>query len=233
MTSEEKAEQSNYLVVSFFAFISVILVQKFFPGVIPFDTYEFWNMKGSLLNAIEISWFLFLWAIGVTAITIFKKIEAIEESPKNILAGGFITSAFAGITEEISFRWLIFLHGIWIVQLINYIFFGFAGFGISEWVYTIILIPIASLLSLGALDTILYSPMGWFVGAAMLFSNAMFRDGHKYLGLLGYINSWFIGLYLFYLMFQFGLIASIVVHFLYDMIIFVVIFIGICINNRR
>lgn len=233
MKSEEKSEQSNYLVIAFFAFLGVIFVQKFFPGVIPFNTFEFWEMKGPLLDAIKTSWFLFLWVIVVTVITIFRKIETIEESPKKILAGGFISSAFAGITEEISFRWLIFLHCIWVIQLTNYIFFGFAGFGISEWIYTIILIPIASFLSLGALDAILYSPIGWFIGAAVLLSNAMFRDGHKYLGLLGYVNSWFVGLYLFYLMFEFGLISSIVIHFLYDMVIFVIIFIGICVNNRR
>ena len=34
--------------------------------------------------------------------------------------------------------------------------------------------------------------------------------GHKYQGLFGLINSWFIGMYFFYLMFTFGLVAAIV-----------------------
>ena len=82
------------------------------------------------------------------------------------------------------------------------------------------MVAASSFLTLGTIDNILYHPFGWFVGAGIILANAKFRDGHKYQGKFGFINSWFIGMYLFWLMFEYGLVACIVIHFLYDMLIF-------------
>jgi hypothetical protein len=57
----------------------------------------------------------------------------------------------------------------------------------------------------------------WFVvGAAIVSISIRFRDGHIYLGLIGWINAWFLGMFMFYLTFQYGLLAAILVHILYD-----------------
>lgn len=48
------------------------------------------------------------------------------------------------------------------------------------------------------------------------------RNGHAYQGWFGTINSWFLGLYFFYIMLTHGLLAAIVVHFTYDFIIFTI-----------
>ncbi len=73
---------------------------------------------------------------------------------------------------------------------------------------------------------------GWAIGAAMLAANAKFRDGHKYQGMLGWINSWFMGLYFFWLMFNYGLPAAIVVHIVYDIVCFAWHAIIIFLTNR-
>lgn len=88
--------------------------------------------------------------------------------------------------------------------------------------YTYIAGPLASMVTLGKMSNILFHPSGWAVGSALLSSNGFFRDGHKYLGLFGWINSWFIGMFMFWLLFEYGIVACIVVHFLYDFFIEVV-----------
>jgi len=191
-----------------------------------------------------------------------------DPTPAEILGIGFIISVLAGLLEEISFRWLIFLGaflGLWIM---NFIFAGFlvliacvgvgyllgalidphegggiGGFiglilgvvmivvlgltgnlppGLLEWIHLNITAPIADWTTFGALHDQLYHPAGWLAGAAVLSANAGFRDGHKYQGILGYVNSWFLGMVFFWLMFTYGLLAAILVHFLYDLIIFAV-----------
>ena len=54
----------------------------------------------------------------------------------------------------------------------------------------------------------------------MLYTNAFFRDGHRYQGPIGVLNSWFAGMFLFWIMFTYGLPAAILVHFMYDFLIF-------------
>lgn len=54
-----------------------------------------------------------------------------------------------------------------------------------------------------------------------------------YLGWFGFINSWFIGLYFFCLTFTFGLIAAIVVHVTYDVLIFVIRYLDRVIERSR
>lgn len=55
--------------------------------------------------------------------------------------------------------------------------------------------------------------------AGLLFSNAAFRDGHKYQGALGCINAWFLGNVFLYCTLTHGLLAAIVLHAAYDIII--------------
>jgi hypothetical protein len=57
-------------------------------------------------------------------------------------------------------------------------------------------------------------------GAALLSSNGRFRDGHLYQGTIGWIDAWFCGMILFYIMFKWGLFAAIIVHFFYDFFLF-------------
>jgi len=106
------------------------------------------------------------------------------------------------------------------IRFSNFLFFGFLGFGIPEWIHMHVWGPLANWTTFHQLESYIFNENSWTVGAAMLYSNAFFRDGHKYQGLFGVISSWFMGMYFFWIMFHYGLVAAIVIHFLYDFAIF-------------
>jgi hypothetical protein len=56
--------------------------------------------------------------------------------------------------------------------------------------------------------------------SAVLWSNAKFRDGHKYQGLTGILSSYVFGIYMYYIAFTHGLLYAIVVHAMFDTILF-------------
>ena len=222
---EKKKKEKNFLRSAFIAFFVILIANRFFPDVIPFDTFELWEIKsGNWLDWLVISWPIFAWGGGIT---LFVSIVTLNTRKQNLEAEklflkGTIISIGAGVLEEISFRWLIFISGIVGLKIANFLFFGWAGFGISEWFEIHVSGLVANFFTLGYLSDILSSPENWAIGAAMLAANAFFRNGHKYLGFFGYVNSWFIGMFMFWLLFQYGLLACILVHFAYDFLIFTV-----------
>ena len=147
------------------------------------------------------------------------------------MTGGLATSLIAGIGEEISFRWLFFMDNIIGCTIANFFLLGFIGCGIPEFFHMYVAGPIANFTTFGALEPWIYHVSGWAVGASVLATNAFFRDGHKYQGPFGIINSWFGGMYLFWVMFRFGLPAAILVHFLYDFLIFLVLYVDAVIER--
>jgi hypothetical protein len=218
----EDDKQENYLSKAFFGFFIIILVRWLFPDIIPYSLFEFWNMHdGGLMDWLITAWPIFAWAAGVNIIHYFfadKSRRAYMDAEK-LFGAGLVSSLWAGVMEEICFRWLIFLSGIWGIKFANFIFFGFLGFGIPEWTQIHLWGPLANFATLGYLNGILTNPSLWAVGASLLATNAFFRDGHKYQGWLGYVNSWFIGMFMFWVLFKYGLVACITIHFAYDAII--------------
>ena len=99
-------------------------------------------------------------------------------------------------------------------------FLNLITFGLLEWLYTNVLVPVANWATFGALSEFLFHPASWVVGAAIISANGFFRDGHKGNGFIGWVNSWFIGMVLFYLMLNYGLWTAIVAHILYDVVVF-------------
>ena len=136
-------------------------------------------------------------------------------TPGDILKAGFIRSAFAGFFEEVAFRWLMFLSMFATMAMFDV----FPFFGLISWTHVEILAPVANWATLGYLESYLFDP-NWLVGGAVIYTNSLFRNGHSYQGPLGYTNSWFLGMVFFWIMFNFGLWAAIVIHFVYDMWLF-------------
>lgn len=231
---KEKKSQGCYITMAISSLIIIGLARVFCPGTIPFKFFEFWYLKGSVSELLRFCWPLFAWGIGINVVVVLKgrNDPEMNRNAENILAVGTAVSIFAGIIEEIAFRWLIFYGQIVSYKITNYLFFGFAGFGISEWIFTHISGPIANFFTLGLMGDIIFNKLGWFVGAAILSSNGQFKQGHEYQGWLGAINSWFIGMFFFYLMFNYGLIAAIIVHFFYDLFIFGVHYVDAAIERQ-
>ena len=157
-------------------------------------------------------------AIHLAASKNTKTLDAEEAAAT--LGGGCFVSACAGFFEELFFRWLLFFFAIITAQVMNFLFFGWLGFGLAEFLAEALFCPLADFFTLGYLNEYLFHPSGWFVGAALLASNGNFRDGHSYQGFTGLVNSWFCGMVFFYITFKYGLFAAMIVHFFYDFFLF-------------
>lgn len=200
------------------------IVMWIWPGVVPFTLVEFWSIRGTSIEWLQAVWPMFAWGAGFTFIhALFTRNDRnTNRHAEKIIVGGTLVSILAGVVEEITFRWLFFLSNIVSVKIANFFFFGFLGFGVAEWFHLNAFGPIANFTTLHFLEPYIFHSTGWAVGAAMLTTNAFFRDGHKYQGPIGWINSWFMGMILFWVMFQYGLPVAILVHFTYDFLIFAV-----------
>jgi hypothetical protein len=71
-----------------------------------------------------------------------------------------------------------------------------------------------------------------YIGA-ILWSNAKFRDGHKYQGPAGMLNSYVVGMYMFYITFTHGLLYAIVLHVMFDAVLFTSEHVCQIIKNRK
>ncbi len=232
MSDEEKSSNKNYLWSAIISICMVGIARFFKPDIIPFDTFEFITMKTTPLSWLIAGIPIYIWGCIIQCIiSLIYHIQNGSSSSKGpstlkLLGASFLFSTWAGFAEEICFRWLIFFGAIVSVKIFNFLFFGFLGFGIGEWLHVNIFGHIADWATLGFLHDQLYSKSGWAVGAAMLMANAAFRDGHKYQGWFGILNSWFLGMFFFWMLFTHGLLAAILVHALYDIIVFTIGILG-------
>lgn len=239
--------------------------------------------EGQSGNGCPSVWWVFAWGVGLNfAYDVIdntrhsyrfrkflrkpKRTTHGDPSTTDILIGGTIISTWAGVVEELCFRWILYLSAIpalvfgnWLwgtmfsYALLFLIFLGLAmvlentlaraillvtgvvalvalfihGSLVDpiRWLYEFLINPVADFTSLGKLHAFLYpagdNPDAWAAGAAIVSANLFFRDGHKYQGFLGWTNSWFIGMVFFWVMFTFGLVPAMLVHFLYDLLIFI------------
>lgn len=213
---DEENSLSNLTYKAFCTFIFLLLVVWIYPAAIyPFSLFSLWGMNGGVSDWIATAFPILLWG-GSLSFLIAEPIESGIQIPE-----GIFISTVAGVLEEIIFRWLFFLDAIVMAKLINFIFFGFLGFGIPEFFHNWFFGPIANFFTFGYMELYLFHHHSWAIGAGILGANALFRDGHKYQGFFGLVNSWCIGLFLFYIMFQHGLVAAIFIHFFYDFIVIV------------
>ncbi len=223
VASHSKDEDEKYgqklLNEIIWSIIVIFFIKALAPKFIPFGLWEFWTCKGNVYDWLNTGWPLLAWgAFLATVISIFTYNDPkANRNAEGVLVGGFITSTIAGVFEELIFRWLLFLGAIPGIRLVNIIFLGFPHFFFSYFVG-----PVADFTTAGYLTSWLFHPIGWYIGAAIISANSLFRDGHKYQGLFGFTNSWFGGMALFYIMFKHGIMASITIHFLYDFVIYII-----------
>jgi hypothetical protein len=162
------------------------------------DIISEWVKQFGLYHAITSHW---IWIVLTFAIAI------------GLIFLGVVVVAFASAAKSclIWMAAIAALIGIFAVDIV--VFSPFI-----KWVYTASFIPFSDWISGGKLHEYLYD-YGWIAGAALLSSNAKFRDGHSYQGLLGLGNSWIIGMLMFWFMFNFGLFSAMLLHVLYDIAI--------------
>ncbi|MCX6744176.1 MAG: CPBP family glutamic-type intramembrane protease [Candidatus Parcubacteria bacterium] len=223
-------QQSGFYSSMVIAFILILIYKaidnEWNTNIIPFSFFEFWHIKFTIKEGLQAALPIFGWGIFLKTISIiFRPVwlsrEIIKQVDPDVFIGkGIFDSLRAGIFEEIGFRWLFFFNSIAITKLMNFILLGFMDHGIVKWVFLTIIAPISNWMSFDLLQGYIYNPLGWFVGAAMLTVNAAFREGHKYQGPIGWLNSWYVGLFFFWLMFNYGIPTAILAHIIYDVVLF-------------
>lgn len=220
---KKKNTDKNWFSIALTCLITVLLVKWLWPWAIPFGFWQFWFIKGSVLDILKVSWILFVlyFLLNIKNLQDTRNDPKVNKHAELILVGGGINSAFAGVFEEITFRWWMFYSSMATLQLANFLIFGWLGFGIFEWIHNHVLGVFVNFVSYGILESQLFNQAGWFVGAALLSSNWQFRNGHLYLRVSGWLSAWFAGLVFFYLMFNFGLPVAILVHFSLDMFVYI------------
>lgn len=234
---EEGSQMAAWMLVAAYGTIPVLIWELFFPSVIPFRFLDVWRVKFVLADAYYAGRPIFIWGLAIqSALSLTTRNHPKVNQLKNkVLKDGFKKSLRAGVFEELVFRWLWFYWAIVLVKISNSLFFnwGILGidFGIAKWSYNAIAEPFVRLYMGSLMDMFLYHPEGWAVGAAMLATNVKFRDGHKYQGLLGWVNSWVLGLLFFRIAFLHGLLAAILVHFVYDVLVHTVVWLDVRIEN--
>jgi hypothetical protein len=244
MSDSNKSER-NFISAAVCGSIVIAIVNYIWPNdVIPFKAFAFWSSKTNFLEWVVAGLPIFGWGLLIQTYLEIKKARSAFtsrnwllrmlqfENSGDVFSRGVVLSLLAGIVEEIAFRWLIFLSTIVYVKVGNFLIFGWLGFGLAEWLHLNFSGPFVDWITCGYLHGYLFHPASWAVGAALLVSNAFFRDGHKYQGKLGYLNSWFLGMFFFWIMFSHGLPAAIVVHTLYDITVYTVAALSTAIRNR-
>lgn len=200
------------------ALILVGFVASYMPKHMPFSFFHFWKSTGSIGDWIIAA--LPVCLIGVVSSVAFYgslKKHGIQESdsPAIMSTAGIFISAISAIMSEISIRWLVFYASILGATFTNWILTKIFGFALIEWLDLNIAAHVANFFTFGLMHEWLFHPENWAIGAGVLIANAFFRDWHQPENLLGATTSWYTGMFLFWMMFTYGLPAAIVAHFIY------------------
>lgn len=173
---------------------------------------------GNQWEAMMSVWFIFAWGFGLQSLVqiyrVFRR-EPREANLPRLLRHGIYMSIHAGFFEEIIFRVYAFLSFVIATLWIN----AHTG-GWLETIATATILPLANLLTLGLFQDQISD---WAIGLGLIAGSLFFRSAHLHYGKFSKLNVWFIGLVMFWLLFNYGLPAAIAAHFLYDFCVFTAI----------
>ena len=137
-SSESKKGSGCYITTAIGVFIFVVFCMWVRPGIVPFSLFEFWKLEDvSIWTIIAGSWPLFAWGIGINLIRAVatKNNPMVNRNAEYIIVVGLVLSVIAGVFEEIAFRWIFFYGQIIVYKFFNFLVFGWAGFGVFQWLF--------------------------------------------------------------------------------------------------
>lgn len=237
LSSDDDEDYIARMIVA--ALIIIPITRHYWPMLIPLTWGDVWMSSGKEpFEYIAMAWPLYLAGIVLNLVLSWNSIKAIPRTLRpdagEFFLFGLFRSVFAGVMEEIGFRWLLFFSAMPFLVLSNFIFGGFFfdGWGLPRLLHYYIFAPVADFTTAGYLTDRLYTG-SWYLGAAVITAASQFRDGHKHQGFFGWAWSWFAGMYFFWIMFNHGLLAAILIHTVYDIIIFTLAAIRIALQEQR
>lgn len=162
-------------------------------------------------------------------------------------AVGWVFVGLSGLAIAFGFFFLVavFVKGEATLGTLLTILLGMTGSGLFMWglltynhdplynIYEHLFYPIIDFTTFGLMERVWADNHQPFLVMGMFAANFTFRDGHKYLGVFGWTNSWFMGCVFIYATLTHGLWVAIVVHALYDILIDVIKYLGRRFNGNR
>lgn len=209
--------------------IGIIIARLILPfQAIPFVFEYFWPAQGTFWQALWSCWPLF--AVGF-ALNLWKMATTtnppeVQSTASSVPWSGFLTSVSAGVLEEITFRWVLFYGFMGLIWMVANVFFPGLEFWVRDnlsWLTTLLIGDNTALLEVVGV---------WTLPLAFLLSNFKFQQGHLYQGLTGFIFSWFGGFFFARVFFQYSLFYAIVIHFLFDFMVFMMLFADLWIESK-
>lgn len=174
------------------------------------------EMNGNVMAGLGKVWFIFAWALFAPLAFALLGHRAVSDDPRGVqFVKGLWASLNAGVFEELIYRVYGFLAAMVIEHWMNF-------FGIEQWFVTKIEWPLANFLTLNAFHRQVAAHPQWAFVGALVLAGMWFSKGHEHLGWVAQINSWFLGMVMFYLVLNYGLMTAIAAHVLYDVIVFTV-----------
>jgi hypothetical protein len=205
----------------------------FFRGDYPIDLSESWWSFNGLRPLLLAALLILAWptCVHLLVAKLVKHGVSDKIAACDVLKLGLRTSLRAGLAEEVIFRWLLPIGMIPILIGANRLFGGSGEEGfIAD--FSRLFSDTANFFTFGILKPELVDAH-WALGGAVIFANGLFRDGHKYQGIVGILNSWFVGMGFFYMTFNYGLLSAIVVHALYDAVISIIVYLDTHYDTRN
>jgi len=192
------------------SFVLWMVVNSSYPDF--FNPFQFWLLTDDIPGALIQNWPFFLYCIVLSTIAALF-LEKKRFNHEIVFAQDIYTSVMAGILEEVGYRCLFIF-----TAMVGITVFNFITMGLVMWLYQNLIFPFTDMITLGLMHDHIYG-LPILFAAGVLSANAGFRDGHKYAGIVGYVNSWFVGFYLICVMLSQGLVIAILVHMIYDLIV--------------
>lgn len=206
-------------------FIIIIIVARIILPweAVPFNFEYFWPLNGSFLQALWSCWPLFLAGLLLNLFKMATTVNPpeVQASAPSIPWTGFLTSVSAGVLEEIVFRWILFYGFMGVIWTVTNVFFP----GLEYWVRDNL--SWFSPYLVGDNTHILELAGAWTLVPAFFLSNFKFQQGHLYQGITGFIFSWFGGFFFARVFLQYNLFYAILIHFLFDWMIFMMLYIDL------
>ena len=222
----------GWMISVFFVTMPIVFFWEWmWPDVIPYTLGEFWIWDSATVwNGVCAPWLIYVWGFALTTFGVFKGhhiFAPIDDAEEDLLIGGMIRSTIAGVCEEIIFRYFVFYGAIIGTLVVDWILGGFIFDGGLAWfIYYWFMGWLTNLSCAFQLDWLIYNPeVPWFIASAAISANIKFRVEHAYQGFVGWYNSWIAGFVLFWVMFNYGLVAAILVHFLYDIVVYFTLYV--------
>jgi hypothetical protein len=181
---------------------------------------DLWAFRGNPLEGLRRVWFIFAWGFGIQLLIQIYRV--FRRRPRDagmglLLKHGMWISANAGLFEEIIFRLYAFLSLIIGLHWLT----GQTG----TWLKTAAtqaILPAANFLTFSQFHQA-FAAHDWAVGIAVIIGGLFFRSAHIHYGKLSKANVWVVGMIMFWLVFNYGLVTAILAHFLYDFAVFAAI----------